>query len=106
MTGKRWTVASVLAGIAAIATLYANADSLGFNLDRPAWKSELLEYTGYSLCDARRNKRAAINRLDALIKTLQKRGVPKRDYQFLLSQRRSIADQLRDINRLLGRRVC
>ena len=94
---------AVVAFIGAVVALYQGADVIGFDLDRPAWSSELTEVAGYALEPAREQKQADLNSIKATIEELKSKRVPRRKYLYLIRQQIRLQLELKDINRLLKR---
>lgn len=100
----RFKVAIVTFGVmlTAIGSVYGTAAALDFKIDRPAWHSELLQYTGYSLTREKRNLKSDLIQIDAHIMDLKTRRQPVPF--FLQEQRDKLNRDLEAIQNLLKQR--
>lgn len=98
----KWAFVGVVSVIVTAASVYTAAASFNFVIDRPAWHSELLERTGYSLKRERSHKKREKLNVDTHIKTLEDKGVVVPTW--VREKKRDIDNDLKKIERLLEKK--
>ena len=98
MTLTRWLAAA--AGVlGSVAAIYAGAAALSFNLDRPAWHSELVELAGITLREILNQKRDELWKVEFAIKRYTDAG--KVAPQNLIRRMNILKDQIADLEKRL-----
>lgn len=95
----KWVLGSIVATIVTISSIYGAAAAFNFHMDRPAWHSELLHYTGYSLKREQEHKRRELNQLNSHMNDLQGKGVAIPFW--LINQKQILEQDLKAIENIL-----
>jgi len=95
----KWTISAFLAAILSVVGVYEGAAVMGFNLDRPAWHSELVQWAGYSLKREAQIKRRQSNEVESHVKDLKHKKLKVPDW--VKEQRRQLRRDLKVIEKLL-----
>ncbi len=104
MPGRRTILAVIAAGLAGIAGIYGAAATLGFSLDRPAWRSELmlvaeaLQHLQLDV-DARELRRLRAREDDLVLRIEKARAAGQPPDAILQLQLRQVRRQISDLEK-------